>query len=209
MDKYIKAVFLSFTILVTLTAIIGIISLTIDPSMGGKNFPYRAYIPRIIPEQFHVLIYSTGVTWIAWLIVVHDCLIMALMNHICGQLLVLEYALKSIQQISSARRDDGKEKETNQQLACIELKLCVRHHQYIIRLRNEIEGIFTGVLLIQFLASMLIFGLTGFQATVRTERSLSDFTLYAYCLCLTSELFIYCWFANQVLEQVITSFLFI
>lgn len=207
MDKYIKAVFISFAILVTLTAIIGIISLTIDPSIGGKNFPFRAHIPEmIIAKKFHILIYSIDVTWNAWLIVLHDCFIMALMNHICAQLMVLKYALQNIQpkKLSAKDVDHHHHHESDKQLTCVDqLKFCVQHHQLIVRLRNEIETIFTGVLLIQFLASMTIFGLTGFQATVRSERSGSDFTLYAYCLCLISELFIYCWFANQVLEQVI------
>lgn len=188
-----------------MTALVGIISLAVDPSIGGNQFPFRAQMPAIISKHIHLLIYSAGVTWNAWLIVVHDCLIMALMNHICAQLMVLEFGLKAI----NSKHNNGvavvaplAPTKNRNEMAIAQLKFCVKHHQCIIRLRNEIETIFTGVLLIQFLTSMLIFGLTGFQATVRSERSGSDLTLYAYCMCIFSELFIYCWFANQVLDQV-------
>lgn len=201
-EKIIKAIFLLFTTLVSMTAMVGIISLAFDPSMGGNNFPFRAHIPSIISKRIHLLIFSVGVTWNAWLIVVHDCLIMALMNHICAQLMVLEFGLKAINSSKHNNKATVVAPKNQNQIAIAQLKFCVKHHQCIIRLRNEIETIFTGVLLIQFLTSMLIFGLTGFQATVRSEISGSDITLYAYCMCIFSELFIYCWFANQVLDQV-------
>lgn len=54
-------------------------------------------------------------------------------------------------------------------------------------------------LLVQFLASVLLFGITGFQATVNSYR---PFLVYAYCCRLLYQFLIYCWFAHQIIHQV-------
>lgn len=186
-ERITKLVFLSFTTLVSLTALLCAFTLFDNPEMAMQNFPYHAYYPDFVPIVIKAWTMNISVTWNAITIVVHDCLIMALMNHICAQLMVLEISLTDL--------NGTKHKKPPLK----QLKQCIRHHQMIISLRNEIESIFSYMLLLQFLASLFIFGLTGFQATVGSYR---QFMVYAYCCCVLSELFIYCWFAHQVLHQV-------
>lgn len=197
-ERIIKFVLLSFSSLVSLTALICAISLYMNPAAASRNVPYHAYFPSFVPTQIKLLTMSGSVAWNALLIVVHDCIVMALMNHICCQLRILELTLKDLTC------------ENYKQPPLVQLKYCVLHHQLIISLRNQIEGIFSKMLLLQFLTSLFIFGLTGFQATVGSFSTF-QFNVYAYCLCILSELFIYCWFANQVIDQVrckATGFLF-
>lgn len=52
------------------------------------------------------------------------------------------------------------------------------------------------------MTSVIIFAMTGFQATVRTGGSSAAVLIYAYCGCIFCELFVYCWFGNEVSEQV-------
>lgn len=65
----------------------------------------------------------------------------------------------------------------------------------ILELRKKIERIFSRCWC-NFLASVLLFGITGFQATVNSYR---PFLLYAYCCRLLYQFLIYCWFAHQII----------
>ncbi|CAD7083125.1 unnamed protein product [Hermetia illucens] len=66
------------------------------------------------------------------------------------------------------------------------------------RFRDEIEDIFKYPLLAQFVISILTIVATGFQAVVLSEGVL---LIYFYCSGLSVQLFSYCWFANQVMEE--------
>lgn len=169
------------------TAVLCASSLFENPENAMYNFPYHAWYPSFVPDSIKVIMMSSSTAWDAIIIVVHDCIIMTLMNHLCAQMLVLEESLKDLTH------------ENYNKPPINEIKRCVRHHQKIYVLRNEIESFFSTMLMMQFFASLIIFGITGFQATVSTYR---QFLVYAYCCCLLSQLFIYCWFAHQIIHQV-------
>lgn len=188
-ERLTKFVFLEFATLVSCTALLCAVTLFAHPEDSMENFPYHAYFPSFVPMLIKLLTMSTSTEWAAMLIVVHDCIIMSLMNHICAQIMVLQESLKELTV------------DNYQAPPLAKLKLCVIHHQLIIKLRNEVEDIFSNMMLLQFLTSLFIFGLTGFQATVG-KYSAYQFNVYAYCCCICSELFIYCWFAHQVINQV-------
>lgn len=170
-------------------------------------FPYLAYVPGYFTTELKLFTFSVSVTWTALMIVAHDCIIMSLMNHICCQLQILGVALQGVtlvndKQNQSRGKQESKENTKHTEADLLrQIKWCVRHHQTIIGMRNEVESIFSMMLLLQFLTSLFIFGLTGFQATVTTQSEY-QFIIYAYCCCIFSELFIYCWFANQIIEEV-------
>lgn len=186
-ERISKLVFISFFTLVSGTALLCAISLFENPEKSMLNFPYHAYYPDSWPILLRALACSVSTAWDAIIIVVHDCFIMSMMNHTCAQLLVLKETLINL----SADNYDAPPLK--------QLKNCVRHHQMIIELRNGIESNFSSMVLLQFLASLFIFGLTGFQATVSSYRQIM---VYAYCCCVSSQLLIYCWFAHQIIDQV-------
>lgn len=211
-DFKIKVVFIGFSCLVGSTALAAAGSLFMNPDTAGMQFPYLAYVPSYFTTELKLFTFSVSVTWTALMIVAHDCIIMSLMNHICCQLQILGVALKDVPWVNGIQNQgqDGQdqqdsESEVNTSYTEGELlqqiKWCVHHHQTIIAMRNEVESIFSMMLLWQFLTSLFIFGLTGFQATV-TQQNEYQFIIYAYCCCIFSELFIYCWFANQIIEEV-------
>lgn len=69
-------------------------------------------------------------------------------------------------------------------------------------IRQETEDIFRQPVLLQFFTSLMIFAMTGFQATVRAGGSGGAVLIYFYCGCIFCQLFVYCWFGNEVFEQV-------
>lgn len=184
-------VFFAFSILVGSTALVGMSSIIVDENAIGTMFPYHVHKPHLLPHYIELFSFTLAVSWIGLIIVVHDSLYISLMNHVCCHVEVLRICLQQIQ--VPKYRDSP----TN------EIKKCVKHHVLIIRLRNQIEAIFSEMLLLQFLTSLLIFGMTGFQATVNNSfGSTQQITIYAYCCCILFELFVYCWFSNQVITQV-------
>lgn len=184
-------IFFAFFTLVSSTALIGASTIIVDETTIGTRFPYHVYVPHLLPHYVELFSFALAVTWNALIIVVHDSLYISLMNHLCCQIEVLRISLQDIQ-IKKFQRPPMNE-----------IKNCVNHHQLIQILRNRIESIFSEMLLLQFLTSLLIFGMTGFQATVNNSfGSPEQITIYAYCCCILFELFVYCWFSNQVITQV-------
>lgn len=181
-------VFFSFFTLVSSTAVIGASAIFVDESAIGSSFPFHVYVPHVLPHYLELFSFAIAVAWNALIIVVHDSLYISLMNHVCCQVQVLRI---SLEQIQSDKYGDS---------PLNEIQICIKHHQLIIALRNRIEAVFSEMLLLQFVTSLLIFGMTGFQATV--NGSSSQITIYAYCLCILFELFVYCWFSNQAKAQV-------
>lgn len=62
--------------------------------------------------------------------------------------------------------------------------------------------IFRLSILLQFFTSLVISAVTGFQATINSSNSNSEMIIYFYCFCIFTQLFGYCWFGNEVNEQV-------
>lgn len=84
-----------------------------------------------------------------------------------------------------------------------QLKSSIQHHQLILKLRNMFEETFSlCVFLNQFFTSLLMFGLVGFQQTVKENYDQSQLNINAYCICILTELFLYCYLAQQVIHEV-------
>lgn len=183
-------VFFAFFTLVSSTALIGASSIIVDETAIGTMFPYHVHVPHLLPHYIELFSFALAVTWNALIIVVHDSLYISLMNHVCCQVEVLRISLQHIQL------------KKYQEPPMNEIKKCVKHHQLILILRNRIEAVFSEMLLLQFVTSLLIFGMTGFLATVNISvGKAQQITIYAYCCCILFELFVYCWFSNQVITQ--------
>lgn len=196
-EKLVKTITAMFTSLVFGTAILGCVTIFLSSfDYEERTFPFRVYLPKFISKIFIIPFYWYGVTWSAMLIVTHDCLFMGLMNYICAHLRILELSMIPL-------ADENIEKPTQKLISCIE------HHQMIITFSSEVEHFFTNVIFCQFITSMIITGLTAFQITIADGLDGAQLTIIAYLGCISSELFIYCWFANQVIEQVIYNKIFI
>lgn len=190
-EKLVKTITSMFAILVFGTAILGCVTIFLSTfDYEKRTFPFRVYLPKFIPKILTIPFYWYGVTWSAMLIVTHDCLFMGFMNYICAHLRILELSMIPL-------ADKNCDKPIKKFISCIE------HHQMIITFSSDVESFFTNVIFCQFITSLIITGLTAFQITIADNVDGAQLTIIAYLGCISSELFIYCWFANQVIEQVI------
>lgn len=189
-EKFVKTITTLFYSLVMGTAVLACLTLMMATyEWEDRPFPWRAFFPDFIPRHFAIYLLIVGMTWSTLPVLAHDCLFMGLMNYICAHLEILELSMVPL-------ADKKIEKPTAKLISCIE------HHQLIIKFTYMVENYFTYVILGQFFTSMIITGLTAFQIIVAVEVSAAQATVVAYMGCISSELFIYCWFGNQVLEKV-------
>lgn len=190
-ERFVKTITTLFYTLVLGTALLGSLTLMMATyEWDDRPFPYRAAFPDFIPRHIATYLLILGVTWSTLPVLAHDCLFMGMMNYICAHLEILELSMIPL-------ADKNIENPTKKLISCIE------HHQMIIKFTYKVENYFTSVILGQFFTSMIITGLTAFQITVAVEVSAAQATVIAYMGCISSELFIYCWFGNQVLEKVL------
>lgn len=75
---------------------------------------------------------------------------------------------------------------------------CVEHHRNIREFMRLFEQTYSGIFLAQFVASMLMFALVGFQAIIMPLEPI----ISIYCLCILVQLFLVCHLANNILEKV-------
>lgn len=179
-----------FNWIVSMAACIGPFSLLASAKLGSA-FPYHVYVLRIIPKNVNTIYICVTVGWFALIIVNHDCLFVSLVNNARGQLGILKLSLKNIQ---------SQKYESNRMTDVVN---CIRHHIFILRMRDRIENVFTHVILLQFFTSFGIFALTGFLTMVGLSSMGSQATIYTYCCCISFELFIYCEIVTQVISEVI------
>lgn len=161
-----------------------------NPSMIGNKYPFLVYFTPSIPILLQQIMSSMSIGWLAALIVFHDSLILYLLNQIRCQIQVLEVALHQLS-IERYKRSPIEQ-----------LIFGIEHHQALIHLRNRTYKFFAKILLFQFLTSLLIIATAGFQVTITQNVTFRDLTFSAYCICILFQLFLYCFFANQVIQEV-------
>uniref|UniRef100_A0A1I8P655 Odorant receptor n=1 Tax=Stomoxys calcitrans TaxID=35570 RepID=A0A1I8P655_STOCA len=190
--------------LVGFTGCLGMVMLYVNPeAVAGKIFPYRVVLPAWMPQQLQLLYMGLSVIVFAIQIIAVDYLNVTIINQIRFQLNVLNLAFDDLMveiQPNSAGQDAGS-LVLYKYDPMERLKSIIEHHGLLRELRQDTEDIFSQPILWQFMTSVIIFAMTGFQATVRTGGSSAAVLIYAYCGCIFCELFVYCWFGNEVFEQ--------
>ncbi|KAL9904816.1 odorant receptor 13a-like [Glossina fuscipes fuscipes] len=190
-----------YVAIVATTGLLGMFVLFLNPvKMAGKTFPYRAVVPAWVPFPLQLLYMSLSVLIFAMQIVAIDYLNINLLNQLRYQLNILSLAfdkLSSEKEQEKCRANDspifGKHLRS--------LNTIIEHHCLLKEVCQDIESIFSVSILLQFFTSLIIFAMTGFQATVQSDASNEAILIYFYCGCISCELFLYCCFGNAVTEQ--------
>ncbi|KAG5326078.1 OR46A protein, partial [Acromyrmex heyeri] len=149
------------------------------------NLTYRAWLPydyyssNIIfcLTYAHQLISLTAGSLVN---VACDSLICGLLMHICCQIEILECRL------SKVSNDDGT------------LRDCVRHHDSILQYAFRLNNKFRMTIAMQFVVSTLVVCSNLYQMTKSTSLNASYLPLILYMSCMLTQIFIYCWYGNEV-----------
>ncbi|KNC23892.1 hypothetical protein FF38_05605 [Lucilia cuprina] len=167
-------------------------------SVAGEIFPYRVILPTWLPPFWQLIYMGLSVLIFAIQIVAVDYLNVTIINQIRFQLNILNL---SFDELTIAKKQDTKALEVFKGEPLKRLNSIIEHHSLLREIRQRTEDIFSQPVLLQFFTSLMIFAMTGFQATVRTGGSNGAVLIYFYCGCIFCQLFVYCWFGNEVFEQ--------
>ncbi|XP_047004465.1 odorant receptor Or2-like [Schistocerca americana] len=140
-----------------------------------------------------------------------DLFFVSIIIHIAAQLQVLGVRLRRIGELYDKRSTSsrncpifrrqvqvGFSEEENQ---WVDLCTCIRDHHAIIELVKELEGLLNMIILFQFLGATVVICVTLFQSSTNTGNVMTLLKLQAYLMVIIYEIFIYCWYADDILYQ--------
>ncbi|EZA58610.1 ObirOr5-E16 [Ooceraea biroi] len=172
-----------YTILVETTcACITMTSLFTEFRKG--NLTYRAWLPYNYSSTIvfcftyaHQLLSLTAGSLVN---VACDSLICGLLVHICCQIEILEYRLSKLSRDHDVLRD------------------CVLHHDSIFAYAHKLNNEFRMTIAMQFIVSTMVVCSNLYQMTKSTTANASYLPLLLYMSCMMTQIFIYCWYGNEV-----------
>uniref|UniRef100_A0A310S9J6 Odorant receptor n=1 Tax=Chrysomela lapponica TaxID=153811 RepID=A0A310S9J6_CHRLA len=144
-----------------------------------------------------------------------DCLIAGFLIVVCAQLKILNNSLSNIRQLSLQEErsgllvhdsdDDSNEPEIMwmklQAVMDDKLVECVVHHRCVLEFAEELTSLFSYSILGQFVVSVIIICTTLFEITMVSFMSVKFFSLILYQYCMLMEIFILCYFGNEVILE--------
>ncbi|KAJ3663552.1 hypothetical protein Zmor_007803 [Zophobas morio] len=78
------------------------------------------------------------------------------------------------------------------------LAKCIKHHWLILSFAKKESQFLKSIILLQFFISVIIMGITLFQITIVAPFSVEFLFLVSYEMAVVAQIFIYCWFGNEV-----------
>nr|UTN00946.1 odorant receptor [Semanotus bifasciatus] len=136
-----------------------------------------------------------------------DTLMSGLIMVVCAQLNILNDSLRNIRKYAAAEMDGNDVDSTGDLSVELQRKMneklveCVVHHRYILEFANEITFLFAKSILGQFVVSVVIICITLFEITLLPWGSLKFFSLILYQFCMLLEIFLLCYYGNEVILQ--------
>ncbi|KRF84022.1 uncharacterized protein Dvir_GJ25630 [Drosophila virilis] len=151
-------------------------------------------MPEFLPHILQSLYKGLSVALLALETSTIDYLNISLMGQICMHLKVLNLAFDELRPSS---REQPKIDPYSWLVAI------VKYHCELIVLRQRVERIFNLPVMLQFVSSVVIVAMTAFQVIVIGDGSKSSIIMNLLLCCVLCQLFLYCYFGNEVYEQVL------
>ncbi|KAH8357569.1 hypothetical protein KR200_010366 [Drosophila serrata] len=166
--------------------------MAVPDEMAGQRFPFRVKMPSYLPPLVQQLYMGLSVIWLSCGIPTIDNMNVLLMNQICLHLKVLNMAF------------DALERDTQGERLQVDphswLQSIVQYHCRLIKLRQRMERVYRLPMMFQFVSSLVVVAMTVFQMLVG-DGSNSSKLVYFMLSGVLCQIFLYCWFGNEVFEQ--------
>ncbi|XP_018351976.1 PREDICTED: odorant receptor Or2-like [Trachymyrmex septentrionalis] len=130
--------------------------------------------------------------------VAHETLISGFMIQTCAQLDILCYRARMLPsslreaQKCSISKEDFKARE--QRL----IRELVHHHRFVYRFAERINAVFTLMISVQFTISSTVLCLSIYKMLTKNLLSLEFAWSSSYLGCMLMQIYLYCWFGNEV-----------
>ncbi|XP_041564008.1 odorant receptor 85c-like [Drosophila elegans] len=165
--------------------------LSAPDEMAGKRFPFRVYMPSWMPPVVQHVYMGLCLWFVCCGVTTIDNLNVLLMNHICLHLKILNLAFEALE-LGPKKRV---EVDPHHWMESI-----VKYHCSLIELRQRMERVYMMPVMFQFASSLLVVAMTVFQMLLG-DGSNSTVLMYFLLVGLLCQIFLYCWFGNEVFEQ--------
>nr|ALR72581.1 odorant receptor OR38 [Colaphellus bowringi] len=138
-----------------------------------------------------------------------DCFMAGFIMVVCAQMKILNdsllnlrhFAVEELNAETGGNNDDDGIAEELQKIMNRKLVECVHHHRYILEFAEEANSLFTTSILGQFAVSVIIICTTLFEMTLVPFASIKFISLILYQYCMLMEIFIVCYFGNEVILE--------
>ncbi|KAJ3663335.1 hypothetical protein Zmor_007626 [Zophobas morio] len=183
-----KMVYWGFLFIVILTVVIWGILPLLTTSVESKQLPFTAWYPydsTISPMYELTYLYQVlGMWYIAVSNVNIGTLFYALLTYVVVQCDILSDNFKNlVNGYSSVNR---------------RIISCIRHHREILRFAQNTNHLFNMIILGQFITSTIVIATTLFMLTLVDPLSNEGVNIAIYAVSIITEIFVYCWFGNEV-----------
>ncbi|RZC37072.1 7tm 6 domain containing protein [Asbolus verrucosus] len=162
----------------------------LDKSSKDYRLPFLAWYPyntKTSPQYELTYLYqAVAINFLAVVNVSIDSLIAALNMYVGAQFDILCDDLRNLHSQETSA-------EVNQKLIN-----CVHHHREILKFAEYASNFYNWLLFVQFFVGGISIGLTMFQLTVVVPLSSQFHALVCFATCITVQVFLYCWFGNEI-----------
>ncbi|KAJ3663591.1 hypothetical protein Zmor_007838 [Zophobas morio] len=162
----------------------------LDRIPGHRRLPFLAWYPyNAQMSPYYEITYVYQIISISYLTLVHvnvDTLVSAFNVYTGCQFDLLKDSLIKIGDDSKTCRVDNN------------VTRCIEHHKEILNFVDNCNQFFNWILFLQFFISGVSIGITMFQLTLVVPFSNEFYSLLSYGVAIIVEIFMYCWFGNEV-----------
>ncbi|KAJ3663323.1 hypothetical protein Zmor_007614 [Zophobas morio] len=184
-----KLVYVWYFAMVGITSTIWLILPILTGTFQNKQLPLDAwYFYNTTTSPLYEITYVYQCVAIAFLVVSTiniDSLILAMMIYIIGQCDNLCDSLKHL---------EVNEKQNVHKW----IIKCIKHHKKILSFAEDGNQFFDKIILGQFATSTAVLASTMFQLSLVNPFSAEGLIRILYTMAVTTQIFIYCWFGNEV-----------
>ncbi|XP_070529321.1 odorant receptor 13a-like isoform X1 [Cardiocondyla obscurior] len=163
-----------------------------------RSLPCKTYIPysvaAFLPYVLTYLQQSATVIYGILLNVSFDSLVYGFIIQACGQIELLCYRFTETIRFLKENNEEKK----HQAVDSFAIADCVKHHISVYNITNRIESLFVWTTSTLFFFSLVTLCTSIFQMSKRDLFSPEFFTLLSYLGSMMSEVFIYCWYGNEL-----------
>ncbi|GAB1863873.1 Odorant receptor [Camponotus japonicus] len=172
-------------------------------SLKTRSFPVYNWAPFELSSIYiflPILIFQcVGLMLCANSSVAHETLISGMMIQICAQ---FEILCHRAHKLPALLMEAEKNSESDEDLAAREKTIIhdlIYHHLYIYKFAHTVNAAFTMMIFVQFSLISLVLCMSIYKLSTMTSLFTLDFAhTFSYLCSMLMQLFLYCWYGNEV-----------
>ncbi|XP_023245330.1 uncharacterized protein LOC106646755 [Copidosoma floridanum] len=196
-EYYCRKVAISLLCLCEITGIFLVIA-PLFKDTENQELPYKVLLPYDISNPlFYWLTFvhhAIDAAIFAAISIITDALIIGFMLHVCAQLDLLQFRLTRFPELIGETDSWEKARRIEKLL----LAQSVNHHVNIYEISKSVCTVFSEIIISQFCVSAIEISISVYQLSLHMTNVVESCTYLLYLICMLGQLFVYCYFGNEV-----------